>query len=96
MVARRKTYMGDEPKIEDIIIASIRNSINKTYDVDLAVRKEDFFASDLGLDSLDMIEMLLELEDFFDIDISKEDADKIKTVEDSINTVKNYVESKDN
>jgi len=88
--------MGDEPKIEDIIIASIRNSINKTYDVDLAVRKEDFFASDLGLDSLDMIEMLLELEDFFDIDISKEDADKIKTVEDSINTVKNYVESKDN
>lgn len=37
---------------------------------------------DLGADSLDMVELTMVVEEDFDIEISNEDADKIKTVQD--------------
>ena len=48
------------------------------------------FLDDLGADSLDIVELVMALEDEFDIKIPDEDYDKIKTVGDVIN----YVESK--
>ena len=42
------------------------------------------FINDLGADSLDVLELIMELEDAFDMNIPDEDAEKIKTVEDAI------------
>lgn len=39
---------------------------------------------DLGADSLDMVELLMEAEEEFDIEVNDEDAEKIKTVGDAI------------
>ncbi len=54
------------------------------------VKVEASFREDLGADSLDVVELVMELEDEFDMEISDEDAEKIATVGDAIS----YIESK--
>jgi acyl carrier protein len=44
------------------------------------VTLEASFKDDLGADSLDVVELVMELEDEFDLEISDEDAEKITTV----------------
>lgn len=44
------------------------------------VTLEASFKEDLGADSLDVVELVMELEDEFDIEISDEDAEKVTTV----------------
>lgn len=44
------------------------------------VNLEASFKDDLGADSLDVVELVMELEDEFDIEISDEDAEKISKV----------------
>ncbi|KYG89476.1 acyl carrier protein [Metasolibacillus sp. FSL H7-0170] len=56
------------------------------------VKLEASFRDDLGADSLDVVELVMELEDEFDMEISDEDAEKIATVGDAIS----YIESKVN
>lgn len=50
---------------------------------------EASFKEDLGADSLDIVELVMELEDEFDMEISDEDAEKISTV----GEVVKYIES---
>ncbi|HWL11989.1 MAG TPA: acyl carrier protein [Ureibacillus sp.] len=54
------------------------------------VKVEASFREDLGADSLDVVELVMELEDEFDMEISDEDAEKIATVGDAIS----YIEAK--
>jgi len=54
------------------------------------VTLEASFRDDLGADSLDVVELVMELEDEFDMEISDEDAEKISTVGSAIS----YIESK--
>ena len=54
------------------------------------VKLEASFRDDLGADSLDVVELVMELEDEFDMEISDEDAEKIATVGDAIT----YIEGK--
>jgi acyl carrier protein len=44
------------------------------------ITPEASFKEDLGADSLDVVELVMELEDEFDMEISDEDAEKISTV----------------
>lgn len=52
------------------------------------VTLEASFKDDLGADSLDVVELVMELEDQFDMEISDEDAEKIATVGDAVNYIK--------
>lgn len=56
------------------------------------VKVEASFRDDLGADSLDVVELVMELEDEFDMEISDDDAEKIATVGDAVS----YIESKVN
>ncbi len=49
---------------------------------------ESSFVSDLGAHSLDIVELVMEMEEAFDITISDEDAERIRTVEDAIRYLK--------
>ena len=49
------------------------------------------FKEDLGADSLDVVELVMELEDEFDLEISDEDAEKISSVGDVVK----YIESRE-
>ncbi len=48
------------------------------------------FIEDLGADSLDIVELVMALEEEFGIDIPDEDADKLKTVGDALNYLKQH------
>lgn len=48
------------------------------------VTTEASFMDDLGADSLDTVELVMALEEEFDIEISDEDAEKIQTVQDAV------------
>ncbi len=54
------------------------------------VKPEASFVEDLGADSLDLTELIMAMEEEFDIEIADEDAQKILKVQDAIS----YIESK--
>ena len=75
-------------------VNEIKTKIKEIICEQLSVSEEDVvpeasFVDDLGADSLDLVEMIMALEEAFDISIADEDAEKIKTVQDAWN----YVES---
>ncbi len=51
------------------------------------VNNESSFMDDLGADSLDTVELVMALEEEFDIEIPDEDAEKIQTVQDAIDYI---------
>ncbi|HOB08424.1 MAG: acyl carrier protein [Limnochordia bacterium] len=61
----------------------------------LGVKPEDVtleasFQDDLGADSLDVVELVMAFEEEFDIKIPDEDAEKISTVGDAVEYIKNH------
>lgn len=71
-----------EEKIKEIIAEKLDIGIEQITD-------EAKFIDDLGADSLDVVELIMTLEDEFEIEISDEEAEKISTVRDAIDFVKN-------
>ncbi|ARA97194.1 MULTISPECIES: acyl carrier protein [Geobacillus] len=55
------------------------------------VTLEASFKDDLGADSLDIVELVMELEDEFNMEISDEEAEKIVTVGDAVNYIKSQL-----
>ena len=51
------------------------------------VKPEAKFVEDLGADSLDVVEMIMALEEKFEIEIPDSDAEKIQTVQDVVNYI---------
>ncbi len=73
------------------LIDDIKEVVVEQLSVDAAEVKEDSkFVEDLGADSLDVVELVMALEEKFDIEIPDEEAEKIQTVKDVID----YIESK--
>ena len=76
-----------EDKVRDIIAEELGVEREKLTD-------EASFMEDLGADSLDTVELVMEFEDEFDLNIPDEDAEKIQTVGDAIKYIEDHVESK--
>lgn len=53
------------------------------------IKMETTFTDDLGADSLDVFQIIMGLEEEFDIEIANEDAEKIVTVGDAVEQIKN-------
>ena len=67
-------------RVKDIIVEQL--------DVDEdQVTMEASFRDDLDADSLDVVELVMELEDEFDLEIADEEAEKIATVGDAVNFI---------
>ncbi len=52
------------------------------------------FTTDLGADSLDVVELIMEMEKAFNISIPDDDAEKISTVGDAINYIMSKIQNK--
>ena len=68
-------------KIRDIIVEQL--GVDESQ-----VTLESSFVEDLGADSLDIVELIMALEDAFDVEIPDSDAEKIATVGDAVEYVK--------
>ena len=75
-----------------MIFEKVRAVIIEQLDVDedVVITPETSMMKDLDADSLDAVEIMMELEDEFDIEIPDEDAEKFKTIGDIVK----FVESK--
>ena len=84
---KSETTQGDKmsvnPKVKDIIVEQLGVDPEK-------VKAEASFIDDLGADSLDIVELVMAMEEEFDLEIPDEDAEKLKTV----NDVQSYLSSK--
>lgn len=73
------------------IFDRVREVIADELEVSLdEVTENASFMDDLGADSLDLVELVMRLEEEFEIEIPDEDAEKIRTVKDALN----YIEEK--
>lgn len=70
-------------KVKDIIVEQLGVDPEK-------VKAEASFIDDLGADSLDIVELVMAMEEEFDLEIPDEDAEKLRTVQD----VASYIASK--
>jgi acyl carrier protein len=73
--------MAIEDKVKEIIVDQLGVEADQ-------VKPEAAFIDDLGADSLDTVELVMALEEEFDLEIPDEEAEKIKTVGDAINYIK--------
>ncbi len=76
------------------IAEQVRRIIAEQLMVDIEEVTDDAsFIEDLGADSLDTVEMIMEIEDEFGIEIPDEDAEKIQTVGKAIEYIKQKVQA---
>ena len=73
--------MSVEQKVIEIIIDQL--GVDEKQ-----VNSEASFIDDLGADSLDTVELVMALEEEFDIEIPDEDAEKISTVQNAVDYIK--------
>lgn len=57
---------------------------------DSEVTLESSFIEDLGADSLDIVELVMALEEHYDLEIPDEEAEKIRTIQDVITFIENH------
>ena len=73
--------MSVEEKVKEIIVDQL--GVDEKQ-----VKSEASFIDDLGADSLDTVELVMALEEEFDIEIPDEDAEKIASVQNAVDYIK--------
>lgn len=72
-------------KVKDIVVEQLGVDEEE-------VTEQASFIDDLGADSLDIVELVMAFEEEFDLEIPDEDAEKIATVGDAVNYIKENVQ----
>jgi len=73
------------------IAQRVKEIIAKNLDVDINdIKPESSFINDLGADSLAIVELVLALEEEFELDIPDEETEKIRTVQDATDYIQQH------
>ncbi|MDY6952620.1 MAG: acyl carrier protein [Thermodesulfobacteriota bacterium] len=73
--------MAVEEKVKQMVAEKLSVEVEE-------VIPEASFVDDLGADSLDLVELIMAMEEAFDIEVPDEEAEKLQTVQDAINYAK--------
>jgi acyl carrier protein len=77
----------------DDILTRVTEVVARELSIDpTEVVPEASFQDDLGADSLDLVELIMAIQEEFDVNINDEMAAEIKTVQDVVDFIKNYKE----
>jgi acyl carrier protein len=90
---------GVSAVLEDSIVPSVEERVIEIVCENLGVNKEQVtrstsFIEDVGADSLDIVELIMELEEEFEITIPDDQAEKIKTVGEAIDYIERELAKK--
>ena len=80
-----RTNVADEIESKVIEIVAEQMSVDKSE-----ITRETSFVNDLNADSLDTVELVMEFEDEFEISIPDEEAEKIQTVGQAIDYIREH------
>ena len=75
--------MSVEERVKGIVAEQLSTGADE-------IKNESSFIDDLGADSLDTVELVMALEEEFDIEIPDEEAEKIAKVQDAVDYIKNH------
>jgi acyl carrier protein len=79
----------------DEILEKVREIVGEQMGVDKGeINMETSFVNDLNADSLDTVELVMELEDEFDMSIPDEEAEKLQTVGAAVEFIEKHIEAK--
>ena len=76
--------MSVESKVKEIVIEQLGVAADE-------IKVTSAFVEDLGADSLDLTELIMAMEEEFDIEIDDEDAQKIATVQDATKYIEAHI-----
>jgi acyl carrier protein len=82
---------GSTVSVEERVIEIVSEQMGVSKD---QVTRETSFVNDLGADSLDTVELVMEFEEEFDITIPDEEAEKIQTVGQAIDYIEQHAHAK--
>ena len=78
--------------MEDMEFEKLQEIIAEVLNVDAdEITMDTTFVDDLGADSLDVFQIIMGIEEEFDIEIANEDAEKIVSVGDAVEQIKNAI-----
>src|SRR5436305_5571313 len=91
-LASSRVERGGLPvSVEERVIEIVSEQMGVSKD---QVTRETSFVNDLGADSLDTVELVMEFEEEFDITIPDEEAEKIQTVGQAIDYIEQHAHGK--
>jgi acyl carrier protein len=70
-------------KVKEVVIEQLSVSADE-------IKPESRFVEDLGADSLDVVELVMALEEAFDIEIPEDQSENIKTVADAVKFIEDH------
>jgi len=77
------------------ILEKVREIVSEQMGVDKGeINMQTSFVNDLNADSLDTVELVMELEDEFDMSIPDEEAEKLQTVGAAVEFIEKHIEAK--
>ena len=72
-----------DTRVSELIVEQLGVSMEE-------IRPEASFIDDLGADSLDIVELVMAMEEEFEVEIPDEEAEHIKTVQDAVNFINEH------
>ena len=83
--------MSDTSNLHDRVLSLIAKQLDREVD---SISPEASFVDDLGADSIEIVELVMAIEDEFNITISDDEAEKIVTVKDALDKITEEADSK--
>ena len=74
-----------------MVLEKVKAILSEQFDVEEdKISLETSIINDLGADSLDVVDVLMSIEDEFEVEVPDSDVEKIKTVEDLVNYIERH------